>query len=47
MTWHTFFDMSTMEERHLVFSYATVLLLQGGYVAWIAWNWRALRKPRS
>jgi len=32
MTWHTFFDMHTLESRHLVFSYATVLLLQGGYL---------------
>lgn len=47
MTWHTFFDLSTMEGRHLLAVYALVLLLQGGYFAWTAWNWRLLRKHRS
>jgi len=46
MTWHSFFDMSTMEERHLVYSYAVVFLLQGGYFAWIAANWRRSKRPR-
>ena len=39
MTWHSLFDMSTMEHRHLLVAYATVLIIQGGYVGWIAWNW--------
>jgi len=39
MTWHTFFDMHTLESRHLVFSYATVLLLQGGYFCVVVWSW--------
>jgi hypothetical protein len=47
MTWHSFFDMSTMEERHLVASYAFILLLQVGYLAWTAWGWRAFKKPRG
>lgn len=47
MTWHSFFDMSTMEERHLVASYAFILILQVGYLAWTAWGWRAFKKPRS
>ena len=39
MTWRSLFDMSTMEHRHLLFAYAAVLIIQGGYVAWIAWSW--------
>jgi len=39
MTWHSFINLSTMEHRHLVFAYASVLLIQGGYFGWIAWNW--------
>ena len=31
--------MSTMEGRHLVFSYAAVALIQGGYFAWVVLNW--------
>ena len=29
----------TMEGRHLVFAYAAVMLLQGGYFAWVATQW--------
>ena len=47
MTWKTFFDFSTMAHRHLVFVYAGVWALQGGYLAWTAWNWRKIRSPRS
>jgi hypothetical protein len=47
MTWHTFFDFSTLEGRHLFASYAVVLLLQGGYFAWMVWNWLQLKKPRQ
>jgi len=39
MTWHSFFDLSTMHERHLVAAYAVAILLQGGYLARIAWSW--------
>jgi hypothetical protein len=39
MTWHSFFDWSTMNHRHLVFAYATVLIIQGGYAGRIAWSW--------
>ena len=46
MTWHTFFDTSTLEGRHLLASYALVFLLQGGYFAWMLRNWRTARKPR-
>jgi hypothetical protein len=47
MTWHSFFDLSTLESRHLLASYMVVFLLQGGYVAWTAWNWRLTKRNRS
>ena len=46
MTWRSLFDMSTMEHRHLLFAYAAVLITQGGYVAWIAWNWLRTKDMR-
>ena len=46
MTWHAIFDFSTAEERHLVASYAAILLVQAGYFAWTAWQWRQLGKGR-
>jgi hypothetical protein len=46
MTWDSFFDMSTMQHRHLLFAYATVLAIQGGYCGWIAWNWFRTKDPR-
>lgn len=46
MTWQSFFDVSTMEHRHLLFAYATVLVIQGGYCAWIAWNWAHTKGSR-
>ena len=45
MTWHTFFDLSTLEGRHLLASYALVFLLQGGYFARLIRNWRNVRNP--
>lgn len=35
---------NTIEGRHLVFAYALVFLLQGGYAAWIARGWFTTRK---
>ena len=46
MTWHSFFDISTMQHRHLLFAYAAVLAIQGGYCGWIAWNWFRTKDPR-
>lgn len=46
MTWQSLFDVSTMEHRHLLLAYAAVLLIQGGYVGWIAWNWSRVKGPR-
>jgi hypothetical protein len=44
MTWHSFFDFSTMGHRHIFFVYAGVWVAQGSYLAWIAWNWAHIRK---
>jgi len=33
---------NTMEGRHLVFAYASVLLIQGGYFLWIVRGWLKL-----
>jgi hypothetical protein len=30
---------SSMEAHHLLASYLIVWLVQGGYAAWIAWQW--------
>jgi hypothetical protein len=46
MTWQSFFDISTMEHRHLLIVYAAVLLIQAGYAGWIAWNWSRVKPPR-
>jgi hypothetical protein len=46
MTWQSFFNFSTMAHRHLVFVYTGVWLVQGGYLAWIAWNWARTKDPR-
>jgi hypothetical protein len=45
MNWHTFFDFSTLASRDLVFVYVGVWLIQGSYLAWIAWNWRKVKTP--
>ena len=37
-----FDGFNTIEGRHLVFAYVGVLLIQGGYVAWMAIQWRKL-----
>jgi hypothetical protein len=46
MTWRTFFDLSTMEHRHLLAAYAAVLIIQGSYFGWIAWNWSRTKGSR-
>ena len=40
MTWHTFFNFSTMAHRHIVFVYVGVWIVQIAYLTWIAMNWR-------
>ena len=34
-----FDGFNTMEGRHLVFAYAAVILIQGGYVAWVTYQY--------
>jgi hypothetical protein len=34
---------SSMEARHLLYAYVAVWLIQGGYAAWIAWQWKRTR----
>jgi hypothetical protein len=46
MTWHSFFDMSTMQHRHLVFTYAGVWIVQLSYLGWILKNWLQTKSPR-
>ncbi len=45
MTWRSFFDLGTLESRHLLASYAFVFLVQGGYFAWLVRGW-ARSRPR-
>ncbi|MEO6909868.1 MAG: hypothetical protein ABI158_02960 [Edaphobacter sp.] len=47
MTWHSLFDMSTMEHRHLVIAYALVWAVQIGYLGWITRQWLRTKGPRS
>jgi hypothetical protein len=35
---------SSMEAHHLLASYLIVWLIQGGYAAWIVWQWRRTEK---
>ena len=46
MTWQSFFDLSTMGHRHLVFVYVGVIVLQAAYFAWILSSWSKL-KPKQ
>ncbi len=36
--------MDTLEGRHLVLAYATVILVQGAYFAWVITHWLKLRR---
>jgi hypothetical protein len=47
MTWHSFFSLSTMENRHLLAVYAFVLVVQFGYFGRIAWQWHHTKRPRD
>jgi len=47
MTWHSFFDLSTMEHRHLLITYIGVWVAQLGYLGWLAWSWRRAGRPKS
>jgi hypothetical protein len=47
MTWHQIFDLSTLEERHLLAVYAVVFVVQIGFFAYVAWNWSLSKPPRD
>ncbi|HTD97338.1 MAG TPA: hypothetical protein VK627_10415 [Edaphobacter sp.] len=47
MTWHTFFDFSTMSHRHLVFVYVGVWIVQGSYLAWMLRQWTRTKAPHA
>lgn len=36
-----------MEAHHLLYVYLSVWLIQGGYCAWIAWQWMREGKSAS
>jgi threonine/homoserine/homoserine lactone efflux protein len=36
---------SSMEAHHLLWVYLSVWIIQGGYLAWIAWQWRHIDVP--
>jgi hypothetical protein len=39
---------SSMEAHHLLYAYVAVWLIQGGYCAWIAFQWiRVVKDSRS
>ena len=46
MTWHSFFNLSTMEHRHLLFAYIAVWTIQIGYLGRIVWQWRQTKNTR-
>lgn len=38
---------STLSERHLVYAYCAVWILQFGYAAWLAVQWRRSKLPHN
>lgn len=47
MTWHTFFNLSTMEHRHLIFAYTAVWGVQIGYLSWVLRGWLRTKDRRD
>jgi hypothetical protein len=47
MTWHSFFNLSTMGHRHILAVYTGVWTVQAIYLARIAWNWHHTKAPRN
>jgi hypothetical protein len=35
---------NSLEAHHLLYAYISVWLIQGGYCAWVAWNWLHAKK---
>jgi hypothetical protein len=34
----------SLEAHHLLYAYISVWLIQGGYCAWIAWQWMGAKR---
>jgi len=47
MTWHTFFNLSTLEHRHLIFAYTAVWAIQIGYFGSVLRGWLRTKTPRN
>ncbi len=45
MTLHQLFDLHTIEHRHIVYAFAAVVLLQGGYFLAVANSWLQMKRP--
>ncbi len=41
------FDFHLLAIRHLVAVYAVILVIQGGYFAWVARSWLALNRSKK
>jgi hypothetical protein len=39
MTWHSLFDLSTIEHRHIVATYGTVILVNAVVFARLLYSW--------
>lgn len=46
MTWHTFFNLSTIEHRHLIYAYSAVWTVQIGYLCWVVRGWLRTKSTR-
>jgi hypothetical protein len=47
MTWHTLFNLSTMEHQHLLIAYIAVWTVQIGYLGSITRQWLRTKNPRN
>jgi hypothetical protein len=39
MTWHSFFDLSTIQHRHIVATYSAVILVNATVFARLVYTW--------
>jgi hypothetical protein len=47
MTWHSIFDLSTMQHQHIVYTYTTVIVVQAACLARLVWLWTHPKSPQS
>lgn len=38
---------SSLEARHLLYAYVAVWIIQGGYAAWVFYQWLRVGKPKN